>query len=180
MFLWASWSRKPRSWRLIKQAHIVLSSKGCAKANSYIKDFNFHCLLSFIYITVLDNGAKAEHRCTIVSISAYLTTEAELFVHKLPTQRMCIQVLYSRVTTRAYSTQDVWMLCWIGPWYCLLSTGKTRYYKAASSDCVSQGHVLQNPEKKNQSRNLLVLNPFQKPCPLNYSINIIPFHLKCS
>lgn len=71
----------------------LLSSKGCAKANTYIKDLNFRYLLSFTYITLLDNGAKAEPSCTIVSISPYLTTEAELFVHKLPTQRMCIQVL---------------------------------------------------------------------------------------
>lgn len=36
------------------------------------------------------------------------------------------------------------------------------------------------PRTKYQSRNLLELNPLQKPRPLNYSINIIPFHLKCS
>lgn len=125
----------------------LLSSKGCAKANTYIKDFHFHRLLSFTYITLLDNGAKAEHPHTIVSISPYLTTEAELFVHKLPSQRMCIQVLYSRVTTRAYSTQDVWMLCWTGLWFCLLCTGKNHHYKAASTDCVSQGHLLQDPNQ---------------------------------
>lgn len=36
------------------------------------------------------------------------------------------------------------------------------------------------PKTKYQSRSLLELNPLQKPCLLNYSINIIPFHLKCS
>lgn len=34
-----------------------------------------------------------------------LTIEAELLLQNLPTRRMWIQVLYSRVTTRAYSTQ---------------------------------------------------------------------------
>lgn len=105
-------------------------------------------------------------------------TEAELFLQKLPTQRKCIQVLYSRVTTRAYSTQDVWTLSWPGPQYCLLCTGKAHYYKAASTECIAQGRILQDPKQN------LKVGVFRSPTlcgspyPLPNSINSIVFHLQ--
>lgn len=55
---------------VIKQAHIVHYSlpRDVLKAIHTLEDFNFHCLLSFIYTKLFDNRAEAEHPCTISSI----------------------------------------------------------------------------------------------------------------
>lgn len=69
-FIWVSHGRKPKNWRFIEQAYVVLyfRSKDVLKAIHTLEDFNFHCLLSFIYIKLFDNRAEAEHPCIISSI----------------------------------------------------------------------------------------------------------------
>lgn len=141
--------------------------------------FNFHCLLSLTYIPLFDNGPDAEYPCTISSIEPLAHNQSRAILTEASNPENVHPSFVFQGNHKGILHPRFWMLSWTGPRYCLLCTGKTHYYKGARTECISQGHILQGPEQTIKVGVFWSWTLCGSPRPLNYSINIIPFHLKC-
>lgn len=141
--------------------------------------FNFHCLLSLTYIPLFDNSTDAEYPCTISFIeplahkqSRAILTEASNMENMYPSfvfQGNHKGILHPRCLNV--------VLDW-APIVFIVHRKNSLLQRSQHWMHFTRAHFT-GPRTSYRSRSLLKSNPLRKPMSLNYSINIILFHLKC-